>query len=124
MRGKAGGRWIHRTKHDRALTIAEVLGWQRLVPTHLELQVRQLRWWQTTLMDREGNEALQGIFFRRLGADVEGPLMEDGIFSPNAHQRAEHLSLDLHYLASIELGREFVQAWQGNMRKLVMDEEC
>ena len=41
------------------------------MPTHLELQVRRLRWWQTVLMDREGNEALLGIFFRRLGAEVE-----------------------------------------------------
>ena len=30
-------------------------------------------------MDREGNEALLGIFFGRLGVEVEGPLL-DGTF--------------------------------------------
>ena len=60
MRGKASGRWIDTdgTKRYHALTNAEVLRWLKLVPTHLELQVRRLRWWQTILMDREGNEAL------------------------------------------------------------------
>ena len=29
-------------------------------------------------MDRE-------VFFGRLGAEVEGPLLEDGTLSPNAH---------------------------------------
>ena len=79
MRGKACGRWIDAdgTKRYRALGTAEVLRWVKLVPSHLELQVRVLQ-----------------------------------------------LSVDLHSLAGIELGREFIGAWQGNMRKLVMDEEC
>ena len=62
--GEASGRWIDidGTKRYHALTNAEVLRWLKLVPTHLELQVRRLRWWQTILMDREGNEALL-VFF-------------------------------------------------------------
>ena len=76
MRGKAGGRWIDAdgTKRYHAFTTAEVSSWLKLVPTHLELQVR-LRWWRTILMDREGNEALLGIFFGRLGAEVEGQVL-------------------------------------------------
>ena len=64
MRSKASGRWIDTdgTKRYHALKNAEVLRWLKLVPTHLELQVRRLRWWQTIVMDREGNEALLGIF--------------------------------------------------------------
>ena len=70
MRVKASGRWIDTdgTKRYHALTNAEVLRWLKLVPTHLELQVRRLRWWQTILMDREGNEALLGIFFLQTGS--------------------------------------------------------
>ena len=64
MRGKASGRWIDTdgTKRYHALPNAEVLRWLKLVPTHLELQVRRLRWWQTILVDREGNEALWVTF--------------------------------------------------------------
>ena len=51
--------------------------WLKLVPTHLDLQVRKLRWWQTILMDRERKETLLGIFFGRLGLEVEGPLLKD-----------------------------------------------
>ena len=36
-------------------------------------------------MDREDNEALLGIFFGRLGAEVEGPLLDNGTLPPNAH---------------------------------------
>ena len=66
MRGEASGRWVDTdgTRRCHALTNAEILGWLKLVPTHLELQVRRLRWWQTILMDLEGNEALLGIFDR------------------------------------------------------------
>ena len=126
MLGKASGRWIDTdgTKRYHALTNAEVLRWLKLVPTHLELQVRLLRWWQTILMDREGNEALLGIFFGRLGAEVEGPLMEDGTLSPNAHPWVLQLEVDLRSLTDIEPGKDFILAWQENMRKLVMDEEC
>ena len=126
MRGKASGRWIDTdgTKRYYALTNAEVLRWLKLVPTHLKLQVRRLRWWQTILMDREGNEALLGIFFGRLGAEVEGPLLEDGTLSPNAHPWVLQLEVDLRSLTDIEPGKDFVLAWQGNMRKLVVDEEC
>ena len=60
------------------LTTAEVLRWLKLVPTHLELQIRRPRWWQSNLMVREDNEALLGIFFGRLGAEVEGPLLDNG----------------------------------------------
>ena len=74
---KASGRWIdaEAKKRHHALTTAEVLRWLKLIPTPLELQIRRLRWWQSILMDREGNEALLGIFFGRLGAEVEGPLL-------------------------------------------------
>ena len=43
MRGKACGRWIDAdgTKRNRALGTAEVLRWVKLVPSHLELQVRR-----------------------------------------------------------------------------------
>ena len=126
MRGKASGRWIDTdgTKRYHALTNVEVLRWLKLVPTHLELQVRRLRWWQTILVDREGNEALLGIFFGRLGAEVEGPLLDDGTLSPNAHPRVLQLEVDLRSLTDIEPGKDFILAWQGNMRKLVVDEEC
>ena len=69
MRGKASGRWIDAEGKERyhALTMAEVLRWLKLVPTHVELQIHRLRWWQSILMDREGNEALLGIFFGRMG---------------------------------------------------------
>ena len=107
-----------------ALTTAEVLRWLKLVPTHLELQIRRPRWWQSILMDWEGNDALLGIFFGRLGAEVEGPLLDTGTLSPNAHPWALQLKVDLQSLNGIEPGREFTHAWQGNMRKLVMDEEC
>ena len=87
MLGKASGRWIDAEgkKRYHALRTAEVLRWLKLVPTHLELQIRRPRWWQNILLDREGNEALLGIFFGRLGAEVEGPLLDDGTLSPNAH---------------------------------------
>ena len=75
-------------------------------------------------MDREGNEALLGIFFGRLGAEVEGPLLEDGTLSPNAHPWVLQLEVDLQSLTDIEPGKDFILAWQGNMRKFVMDEEC
>ena len=54
------------------------------IDSHL-LQIRRSRWWQSILMDPEGNEALLGIFFGRLGAEVEGPLLDNGTLSPNAH---------------------------------------
>ena len=75
-------------------------------------------------LDREDNEALLGIFFGRLGVEVEGPLLDDDTLSPNAHPWAPQLKVDLQSLKDVEPGREFIQAWQGNMRKLVMDEEC
>ena len=64
MRRKASGLRIDAEGNKRyhALTTAEVLRWVKLVPTHFELQIRRLRWWQSILMDREGNEALLGIF--------------------------------------------------------------
>ena len=126
MRGKASGRWIDAEgkKRYHALATAEVLRWLKLVPTHLELQIRRLRWWQSILLDRDGNEALMGIFFGKLGAEVEGPLLDKGNISPIAHPLALQLKADLQSLEDIELGGEFIQAWQGNMRKLVMDEEC
>ena len=102
-----------------ALTTAEVLRWLKLVPTHLELPIRRLRWWQSILLDREGNDGLLGIFFGRLGAEVEGPLLDNGTLSPSAHLCALQLKADLQSLKDIEPGREFIQAWQGNMRKLV-----
>ena len=112
MRCKASGRWIDTdgTKRYHALTNAEVLRWLKLVPTHLELQVRRLRWWQTIFMDREGNEALLGIFFGRLGAEVEGPLLEDGTLSPNAHLWVLQLEVDLQSLTDIEPGKDFILA--------------
>ena len=67
---------------------------------------------------------LLGIFFVRLGAEGEGPLLDSGTLSPNAHPRALQLKVDLQSLKDIEPGREFTHAWQGNMRRLVMDEEC
>ena len=63
-----------------------------------------------------------GIFFGSLGAEVEGPLLDNGTLSPNAHPSALQLKADLQSLKDIEPGRELIQAWQGNMRKLVMDE--
>ena len=52
MRRKASGRWIDAEgkKRYHALTTAEVLRWLKLVPTHLELQIRRLRWWQSILI--------------------------------------------------------------------------
>ena len=91
------------------------------MPTHLELQVRRLRWWQTILMDGESNEALLGIFFGRLGAEVEGPLLEDVTLSPIAHPWVLQLEVDLRSLTDIEPGKDFILAWQENMRKLVVD---
>ena len=104
-------------------TAAEVSRWLKKVPTHLELQIHRLRWWQSILLDREGNEA-HGIFFGRLGTEVEGPLLDNDTLSPKAHPWALQSKADLQSLKDIEPGREFIQAWQGNMRKLVMDEEC
>ena len=103
MRRKASGRWIDAEgKRYHALTTAEVLRWLKLVPTHLELQIRRLRWWQSILMDREGNEALLGIFFGRLGAEVAGPLLDN-----------DTLKVDLQSLKDIEPGREFIQGLAG-----------
>ena len=65
-----------------------------------------------------------GIFFGRLEAEVEGPLLDNGNLSPNAHPWALQLKADLRSLNDIEPGGKFIQSWQGNMRKLVMDEEC
>ena len=89
LRRKASGRWIDAEgkKRSHALTTAEVLRWLKLVLTHLELQIRRLRWWQSILLDREGIEALLGIFFGRLGAEVGGPLLDNGTLSPTAHPR-------------------------------------
>ena len=89
----------------RAFTTAEVLRWLKLVPTHLEVQIRRLRWWQSILLDREGNEALLGIFFGRLGAEVEGPLLDNGNLSPNTHPWVLQLKADLQSLKDIEPGR-------------------
>ena len=96
-REKASDRWIDAEgkKRYHALTTAEVLRWLKLVPTHLELQIRRLRWWQSILLDREGNEALMGIFVGRLGAEVEGPLLDNGNLSPSAHPWALQLKADL-----------------------------
>ena len=104
MRRKASGRWIDKRYH--ALTTAEVLRWLKLIPipTHLELQIRRLRWWQSVLLDREGNEALLGIFFGRLGAEVEGPLLDNDNLSPNAHPWALQLKADLQSPKHIEPG--------------------
>ena len=100
-------RWIDAEGKTRyhALTMAEVSRWLRLGPTHLELQIRRQRWWQGILMDREGNEALLGIFFCRLGAEVEGPLLDNGTLSPNAHPWALQLKVDLQSLRDTEPGR-------------------
>ena len=86
MRRKASGRWIDAEgiKRYHALTTAEVLRRRKLVPTHLELQIRRLRWWQSILVDQEGNEALLGICYGRLGAEVEGPLLDNGTLSPTS----------------------------------------
>ena len=113
-----------RKKRYHALTTSEVLRWLKLVPTHLELQIRRPRWWQSILMDREGNEGLLGIFFGKLGAEVEGPFLDQGTLSSNVHPWALQLKVDLQSLNDIEPGREFTHAWQGNMSKLVMDGEC
>ena len=87
-----------------------MLRWLKLVPTHLELQVRRLQWWQTILMDRDGSEALLHLLLQTWG------------------RRWKMVSVDAAAVGrlplGIELGRELIQAWQGNMRKLVMDEEC
>ena len=61
-------------------------------------------------MDRECNEALLGIFFGRLGVEVEGPLLDNGTLSPNAHLWALQLKVGLQSLKDIERGREFTQA--------------
>ena len=115
-------RQVHRLQgaklHAGSLTNAEVLRWLKLVPTHLELQVRRLRWCQTILMDRECNEALLGIFLGRQGVEVEGAL------PPKAHPWVLQLEIDLQSLTDIEPGKDFILAWQGNLRKLVLDEEC
>ena len=68
--GKASGRWIDAEgiKRYHALTTAEVLRWLKLVPTHLELQIRRLSWWQSILLDREGNEALLGHLLWQSGS--------------------------------------------------------
>ena len=55
---------------------------------------------------------------------VEGSLLDNGNLSPNAHPWALQLKADLQSLEDIELGGEFIQALQGNMRKLVMDENA
>ena len=68
-------------------------------------------------MDREGNEVLLGIFFGRLGAEVEGPLLEDGTLSPNAHPWVLQLEVDLQSLTDIEPGKDFILAWQGEHAK-------
>ena len=86
------------TKRDHALTNAEVLRWLKLVPTHLELQVRRLRWWQTILMDREGNEALLGIFL----ADWERKWKDRCWWMANAHLWVLQLEVDLRSLTDIE----------------------
>ena len=95
-----------------------------MVETGLELQIRRLRWWQSILLDREGNEALLGIFFGRLGAEVEGPFLDNGTLSAIAHPWALQLKADLQSLKDTEPGGEVIHAWQGNMRNLVMDEGC
>ena len=77
--------------------------WLKLVSTHLELQIRRLH--------REGNEALLGIFFGRLGAEVEGTLLDNGNLSPNAPPWALQLKADGQSLKDIESGEEFIQAW-------------
>ena len=69
-----------------------------MIPTHLELQIHRLRWWQSILLDLEGNEVLMGIFLGRLGAEVEGPLLDNGNLSPNAHPWALQLKADLQSL--------------------------
>ena len=46
---------------------------------------------------------LLGIFFGRLGAEVEGPLLDNGTLSPNAHPWALQLKVDLKSLKDIEL---------------------
>ena len=51
-------------------------------------------------------------------------LLENGTLSLNAHPWALQLKVDLQSLKDIEPGREFIHAWQGNMRQLVMDQEC
>ena len=70
MRGKPSGRWIDAEgkKRYHALTTVKVLRWLKLVPTRLEIQIRRLRWWQSILLDRRGNEALLGIFFWQIGS--------------------------------------------------------
>ena len=65
--------------------------------------------------DRVGDSSVQPCRLQnvgRLGAEVEGPLLDNNTFSPNAHPWA------------LQLKAESIQAWEGNMRKPVMDEEC
>ena len=51
-------------------------------------------------------------------------MLDNGTLSPNAHPWALQLKADLQSLKDIEPGREFIQGWKGNMRKLVMDDDC
>ena len=55
-------------------------------------------------MDREDNEALMGIFFGRLGVEVEGPLLDNGNLSPNAHPWALQLKANFQSLEDIVPG--------------------
>ena len=45
-----------------------------------------------------------GIFFGRLGAEVEGQLLDNGNLSPNAHPWALQLKADLHSWKTSSLG--------------------
>ena len=47
---------------------------------------------------------------RRLGAEVEGPLLEDGTLSPNAYPWVLQLEVDLRSLTDIEPGKDFILA--------------
>ena len=88
-----GERSVVATKREKRDTTRLIR--QKSCPTLLELQIRRLRWWQSILLDREGNEALLGLFIGRLGAEVEGPLLDNGNLSPNAHPWALQLKADL-----------------------------
>ena len=72
-------------------------------------------------MDREGNEAFLGIFFGRLGAKVEGPLLENGTLSPNARAAAVGRSqlLDRHRAGTrIHPGLAWERAKVGHGRRV------
>ena len=55
--------------------------------------------------------------------DHDAEMAHDALDLPRTRQTTDGTDLVLR-TSNIELGREFVQAWQQNMRKQVMNEEC